>query len=98
MRKWLSIVISVFLMLSLTGCTVNWFDGQCDVPWFVVAIPVAIVFVIAHIHVMSGTYVCPECGTEFKPKWYQISAYLHFMGERLIKCPNCKKTSFCKRK
>ena len=48
--------------------------------------------------IATATYVCPECGASFKPKWYQISAYFHFMGERLIKCPNCKKSNYCKRK
>lgn len=87
----------IVLTLTLSGCTVNWFDKHYEVPWYVIAIPVIIIFVIAHIHIMSRTYVCPECGTHFKPKWYQISAYFHFMGKRLIKCPSCKKTNYCKR-
>ncbi len=98
MRKWFSIITLIFLMLSLSGCTVNWFDKHYDVPWFVIAIPVTIIFLIAHIYIMSGTYTCPECGASFKPKWYQISAYSHFMGKRLIKCPKCKKTNYCERK
>ncbi len=97
MRKLFSMIALIVLMLSLSGCTVNWFDKHYDVPWFVIAIPVTIIFLIAHIYIMSGTYVCPECGTSFKPKWYQFSAF-HFMGERLVKCPKCKKTNFCKRK
>lgn len=98
MKKFLSIIILIVLVLSLSGCTVNWFDKQYDVPWFVIAVPVAVIFIIAHFHIMSGTYICPVCGATFKPKWYQISAYLHFMGKRLIKCPNCKKRSYCERK
>ena len=98
MRKIFSIIALIVLMLSLSGCTVNWFDTHYDVPWFVIAIPVTIIFLIAHICIMSGTYVCPECGATFKPKWYQISAYFHFMGNRLIKCPKCKITNYCKRK
>lgn len=98
MRKLFSVIALLLLMLSLSGCTVNWFDKQYDVPWFAIAIPVAVIFLIAHICIMSGTYVCPECGASFKPKWYQVSAYFHFMGKRLIKCPECKKTSYCKRK
>lgn len=82
----------------LTSCKVNWFDRQYDVAWYFVAIPVAIVCILAHIFIMSGTYICPRCGTEIKLKWYQIYAYLHINGERLVVCPNCKRKGFCKRK
>ncbi len=93
--------LTAFIPL-LTSCRVNWFDRQYDVPWYYVAIPVAIycaiVWIIAHMYIMSGTYICPQCYTEIKLKWYQISAYVHLNGERLVKCPNCKRKSFCKRK
>lgn len=98
MKKLISLLTFIFLILTLSGCTVNWFDRQYDVPWFVIAIPVAIIFIIAHIHIMSGTYACPNCSAVFKLKWYQISAYLHLGSKRYIKCPNCKKTDFCSKK
>jgi len=98
MRKFFSMIAWIVFIISLSGCTVNWFDQQYDAPWFVIAIPVTIIFLIAHKYIMSGTYVCPVCGASFKPKWYQISAYFHYMGKRLIKCPKCQKTNYCKRK
>ncbi len=98
MRKVFGIIALLVLMLSLSGCTVNWFDKQYDVPWFVIAIPVAIIFLIAHMKIMSKTYICPECGASIKPKWYQISVYFHFMDKRIVKCPNCKKYNYCKTK
>ena len=98
MKKLIGFTFMLSLSLSLSGCTVNWFNEHYDVPWFVIAIPVAIIFLIAHLWIMSGTYICPECQTEIKPKWYQLSAYFHFNGKRLLKCPNCKKQNFCERK
>ena len=98
MKRAISSILLTISLLSLSGCRVNWFDRHYDVPWYFIAIPVAIIFIVAHIIIMSGTYVCSECGTEFKPKWYQISAYIHFMGKRLLKCPNCKTKDFFKRK
>lgn len=98
MKKAFCLTALASLVLSLTGCTVNWFGAQYDVPWYFIAVPVAIVFIIAHVRIMSATYVCPECKTEFKPKWYQILAYVHFMDKRLNKCPNCKKINYCKKK
>ena len=97
MKKFLSTIAVSVLALSLSGCTVNWFGSQYDVAWFVIAIPVTVIFIIAHLCIMSGTYVCSKCGTSFKPKQYQISAYIHFMGKRLIKCPKCKKMNYCKK-
>ena len=89
------LVICVFLM---TGCRVQWFDYYYDVPWYVIAIPIAMILVIAHIYIMSGTYICPRCNTEIKPKWFQLYAYIHDNDERVAKCPKCNYIGFCKRK
>ena len=97
MKKFFSIIFLVVLLSTFSGCRVNWFDKHYDVPWYIIAIPVAIIFIIAHFYIMSATYVCPKCGTQLKPKWYQISAYFHFMGKRLIKCPKCHKTNYCEK-
>ena len=97
MKRLVGIIAAILAIFCLSGCTVNWFGAQYDAPWYAIAIPIVIIFLFAHYFIMSATYVCPECGTEFKPKWYQLSAYIHFMGKRLIKCPNCHKTSYCKK-
>lgn len=81
--------------LSLASCTVNWFGDTAEVPWYGVAIPVAVVFVAGYFILMSKTYVCPHCKTEFKAKPYQLSVTVHMGGKRLAKCPNCQKRSFC---
>ena len=80
---------------SLTSCTVNWFGKTADVPWYCVAIPVAVIFVLGYLILMSNTYVCPHCKTEFKAKPHQLYVTIHFGGKRLAKCPNCKKMSYC---
>ena len=97
-RKILTSLCMTFLVPLLTSCKVNWFNDQYDVPWYYVAVPVAIVFVLAHFSIMSGTYICPKCGTEIRLKWYQIYAYVHMNGGRLVICPNCGRKGFCKRK
>lgn len=81
--------------LSLASCTVNWFGDTAEVPWYWVAIPVAVVFAAGYFILMSKTYVCPHCKTEFKAKPYQLSVTVHMGGKRLAKCPNCQKRSFC---
>jgi RNA polymerase subunit RPABC4/transcription elongation factor Spt4 len=63
-----------------------------------VVIPIAVLFILIYITIISKTYICPKCGTEFKPKWYQIYITVHFNDTRLAKCPNCKRKGFCKKK
>lgn len=94
-------LISVFIICStllLCSCRVNWFTTTVDVPWYVVAIPVTVIFVVAYLILMNTTFVCPNCNTEFKPKWYQLSVCVHFGNKRLAKCPNCGRKGFCKHK
>ena len=94
-------ILAITLLLSaimLCSCKVNWFGSSFDVPWYFIAAPVFLILVVSYIILIRGTYICPECNTEFKPKWYQISVCFHFNGKRVVKCPNCGKKGFCKRK
>ena len=98
MRK---ILISLFLILStlmLSSCQVNWFGSHYDVPWYFIAVPVFILFVFLYAAMISRTYVCPKCKTEFKPEGYQAYITVHLNGSRLAKCPKCGRKGFCKRK
>ena len=88
-----SFVIAVTLFLS--SCTVNWFGGTVDVPWYYVAIPVLLIAICGYFILMSKTYICPHCRTEFKAKPYQFYVTIHMGGKRFAKCPNCNKKSFC---
>ena len=100
MKKVLSILIALYSTIILCSCKVNWFTTTIDVPWYnvllFIIVPCIIVFLIVYKAILSKTYVCRHCGAQFSPKWYQLSVSVHFMGERLIKCPKCNKRSFCK--
>ena len=86
-------------LLSLSSCTVNWFDAQHDVPWWTIAVPLVILAVIglisARYSFASKTYVCPKCGQSFTPKWWVITFAVHVNSDRVLKCPHCGKRSFC---
>ena len=84
--------------LTLTSCKVNWFGESFDAPWYVIAIPVAIIAIAGYFILMNTTFICPDCNTEFKPKWYQLSVTVHFGNKRLVKCPKCGKKGFFERK
>ena len=96
MKKIFFAVAVLVTTLSLSSCTVNWFDRTIEVPWYAIAIPVAVIFVLSYLFLMSFTYICPHCGTEFKAKPYQLSVTIHINKMRLAKCPHCGRKGFCK--
>ena len=99
MKRFLKIaLICTPLLLCLTSCTVNWFGETREAPWWAIAVPVAVVCVLGYYFIMNATYICPYCGYEFKPKWYELSALVHMCRARLMKCPACGKRGYCKRK
>ena len=61
MKKILMITVLILCVLMMSGCGVHWFDHYYDVPWYVIAIPTVMIFIIAHIYIMSGIYICPKC-------------------------------------
>ena len=95
MKKVFGILALLLMSVSLTSCTVNWFTTTVDVPWYVIAIPVCLIFIFAYIILMSKTYICPHCKTEFKAKPHQLYVTVHLNGKRLAKCPNCQRKGFC---
>ena len=95
------VFVSLFLLIStlmLSSCQANWFGSHFDVPWYFIAVPVFVLFIVLYVIIVSKTYVCPKCKTEFKPKWHQIYIIIHFNDSRIAKCPNCGRKGFCKRK
>ena len=95
------IALTLALLLSaltLSSCRVNWFGRTLDAPWYAIAIPVLLIIVLSYVILIRGTYVCPDCQTEFKPRWYQLSVAFHLNGKRVVKCPKCGRRGFCKRK
>lgn len=95
MKKAVSILLLLIVTVSLTSCTVNWFGDTADVPWYVIAIPLSVIFVLAYIMILSKTYICPHCKTEFKAKPYQLYVTIHMGNKRIAKCPQCGRRGFC---
>ena len=98
MKKTTLCSIMIASMLLLAGCRVRWFDQTFDMPWYVIAVPIVLIIIIAHIYILSGTYICPKCSTEIKPRWYHLFTYIHYDDERVARCPKCNRLGFCKRK
>ena len=97
--KTLSILIP--LALALTSCEVHVGNNRTDVAWYVIAIPATVFIVacvvIAGIVLSRNTYVCPECGKRFHPKWWRAMFSLHDGSDRVLKCPHCGHKGFCRK-
>ena len=97
----MALSILILTALVLTSCEVHFGNNRAYVQWYVIAVPV-IVFVIACL-VIAGvilsknTYVCPECGKRFHPKWYRAMLTPHINSDRVLKCPHCGKKSLCRK-
>ena len=95
-KKVILLLCLTLVILSLASCTVNWFGETRDVPWYYIAVPVILIAVLGYFILMSRTFICPHCHTQFKVKPYQLSVMVHLNGRRLARCPNCGRKSFCK--
>ena len=95
MKKAFSFLALWTITVSLSSCKVNWFGDTLDVPWYYVAIPVLLIAVFGYVILMSKTYICPHCQTEFKAKPYQLYVTVHMGRKRIAKCPKCGRKGFC---
>lgn len=99
-KAWISGILLSGLTCLLSSCTVNWFDKQYDVAWWVIAIPVALLAVLllaaARLSFGDRTYVCPACNRTFSPSWWRITFALHIGSDRVFKCPHCGTRGFCR--
>ena len=95
MKKAFSFLALWTITVSLSSCKVNWFGDTLDVPWYYVAIPVLLIAVFGYVILMSKTYICPHCQTEFKAKPHQLYVTVHMGRKRIAKCPKCGRKGFC---
>ncbi len=95
MKKILALFIVVIMVLSLSSCTVNWFGDTKEVPWYSVAIPILLIAILGYVILMSKTYICPDCKTEFKAKPYHLFVAIHMGRKRIAKCPKCGRIGYC---
>lgn len=56
------------------------------------------VFFAAKVDYETGVYECRNCHHIFKPKFMAYLLGPHSLTTRSLKCPECGKTTWCKRK
>ena len=55
-------------------------------------------FYALKLEVNTGVYKCKKCGHEFVEKYSKALFAMHLGTTRYLKCPECKKHSWCKKK
>ena len=54
-------------------------------------------FYALKLEVSVGAYKCKKCGCEIVPTYSEALSAMHVGTTRYLKCPNCKKRSWCKK-
>ncbi len=56
------------------------------------------IFYAAKVDYETGVYICRNCGHTFKPTFKAYILGVHTLTTRCLKCPECSKSTWCKRR
>ena len=99
--EWVMIWFSMVILLSCVGVA-----SYIDLPtiWRVLILIfgfinlfIAVCFSIV-IETKAGFYECGECGHKYVPEYKQVLWSMHMGRTRYMKCPECKKRSWNKKR
>ena len=97
---WVIMTVSIIALLS--GVSIAAFLVPEGIWQFVVIIGITVIFLIPcfyalKLEVSVGVYKCKKCGCEIVPTYSEALKAMHMGTTRYLKCPNCKKRSWCKK-
>ena len=97
---WVIMITSITVLLA--GITISAFLVPEGVWQLVIILALCVVFLIPcffalKLEVSVGAYKCRKCGQEIVPTYSQALMAMHMGTTRYLKCPNCKKHSWCKK-
>ncbi|MBQ8468128.1 MAG: helix-turn-helix domain-containing protein [Clostridia bacterium] len=97
---WVIMAVSIVAMIS--GIFVVAFAMPKGIWQLVAILGLCVVFLIPcfyalKLEVSVGSYKCKNCGHEFVPTYSQALWAMHMGTTRHLKCPNCKKHTWCKK-
>ena len=91
-----AVVLPAFALMMLAGLA----DLQTWLRWTLIGIGgflmIGGIAIAAAVDIRTGTYECRFCKTRFVPTAGAYLAGPHTILFRLLKCPNCGKTSYCR--
>ena len=97
---WVIMIISITALIA--GVMVSAFLIPKGVWQLVVILTICIVFLIPcfyalKLEVSVGAYKCKKCGCEIVPTYSEALNAMHIGTTRYLKCPKCKKRTWCKK-
>lgn len=97
---WVIMIVSMITMF--TGIVLTVFLIPKGIWQIVSVIGILVVFLIPcfyalKLEVSVGAYKCKNCGFEIVPTYSQALWAMHTGTTRYLKCPNCKKHTWCKK-
>ena len=96
------VIMGVSITALLAGVFLTAFLIPKGVWQLVAIIGLCVVFLVPcfyalKLEVSVGSYKCKNCGCEFVPTYKQALQAMHMGTTRHLKCPNCKKCTWCKK-
>ncbi|MGN0522578.1 MAG: helix-turn-helix domain-containing protein [Eubacterium sp.] len=96
----------VCFITILAGCTLivsaGYIESQSWVRFLLIAIALVVIIsgigVACVLDMQAGTFECPHCKARFVPTAGAYIAGPHTLTKRYLKCPECGKKSYCKKK
>jgi len=97
---WVIMIVSMIALLA--GIFLTAFFVPEGIWQLVLVLSLCIVFLIPcfyalKLEVSVGAYKCKNCGCEIVPTYSQALWAMHRGTTRHLKCPNCKKRTWCKK-
>lgn len=97
---WAIIIVSMLAMLG--GFLLTKFLMPEGIWQIITIIGICVVFLIPllfalKLEVSVGAYKCKNCGCEFVPSYTKALIAMHNGTTRYLKCPECKKHTWCKK-
>lgn len=103
-KVWLQIAIAIFVLLPAFALMIlaGVADLQTWLRWTILGIAVLLavggIGIAAAVDIHTGTFECKYCKTRFVPTAGAYIAGPHTILTRYLKCPNCGKKSYCRRR
>ncbi len=96
------VIMAVSMIALFAGIFISAFLIPEGVWQLVSILALCVVFLIPcfyalKLEVSVGSYKCKKCGHEVVPTYSQALWAMHRGTTRYLKCPNCKKRSWCKK-
>lgn len=105
-KKSIIIAVVVALITLLGAFTIIMLSGFLEMPTYlrIILIVIAFIIIFAGLFVCcilennAGAFECRHCGHRFVPSMKSYILAPHTITTRFLKCPNCHKRSWCKKR